>query len=300
MNLYRRYTLLFCSLSLSFVTEVFPQTGSTTVNPAGVKPKKYAKDVDFEVVDTIRQEDKMYQISVWRRIDLQEKFNLPLYGSGDKKDNGIMKHIRDAVVVHGVKAYKSDILYPDTLDSKKEIGVTDFEKLFDFTDYNNSPMSIKNLYFLDLKEDFVFDRHHSRFKFDIKYIALVKPEKVNINALDPNSVGAENIFAYIPYKELMEHFEAKKIQGVWINFKNVAEPKTYPEAFNQRMFRSVVVKFTNEFDKLLLDFSSEKYNRLTQEQKNKYGPAWPKLQAFFDAMAFEYKLVDFENSVWEW
>ena len=295
MNLFLRYTLLLCFISLGVSNEVFSQTGSTSVNASAMKPKTYAKDVDFDVVETIRQEDKMYQISVWRRIDLREKFNLPLYGSGDKKDNGIMRYIYEAVQSGDVRAYSSD-----TLELSKEIKWTEFEKLFKNTSFS-TPLFVKNLYYLDLKEDFVFDRHHSQFKFDVKYIALVKPAEVNYDAVSGSKdSGTEKTFAYIPYKELMDYFEKEKIQGVWINFKNSAEPKSYVEAFEQRMFRSVVTKFTNEFDMSLFDLSSEKYKRFTQEQKDKYGPAWPKLQAFLDAMAFEYKLVDFENSVWEW
>lgn len=288
MNLFLRCTLLFCSISLSLATEAFSQTGSTTVNSTGVKPKKYAKDVDFEVVETIRQEDKMYQISVWRRIDLREKFNLPLYGSGDRKDDGIMKNIYRAVQSDSVKAYPSD-----SLGLSKEIGWAKFDSLFKLTD-DKTPMRTSDLYFLDIKEDFVFDRHHSQFKFDVKYIALVKAAEVNFDPNSNSKLGPEKTFAYIPYKELMDYFEKKKIQGVWINFKNAAEPRSYVEAFEQRMFRSVVTKFTNEFDKSLLDFTEDdkRYKDFTKEQK--------KFQAFLEAMNFEYKLIDFENSVWEW
>jgi hypothetical protein len=112
--------------------------------------------------------------------------------------------------------------------------------------------------------------------------------------------GTEKTFAYIPYKELMDYFEKEKIQGVWINFNNVVESKTYIEAFQQRMFGSVVTKFTNPFDKSLKDLSQEKYDKLTKEERDKLGAGWPKLQAFLDAMAFEYKLLDLENSFWEW
>ena len=295
MNLFLRYTLLLCFISLGVSNEVFSQTGSTSVNASAMKPKTYAKDVDFDVVETIRQEDKMYQISVWRRIDLREKINLPLYGSGDKIDNGIMRYIYEAVKSGDVRAYSSD-----TLELSKEIKWTEFEKLFKNTSFS-TPLFVKNLYYLDLKEDFVFDRHHSQFKFDVKYIALVKPAEVNYDPVNGSKdSGTEKTFAYIPYKELMDYFEKEKIQGVWINFNNVVESKTYIEAFQQRMFGSVVTKFTNPFDKSLKDFSQEKYDKLTKEERDKLGAGWPKLQAFLDAMAFEYKLLDLENSFWEW
>jgi len=265
MNLFLRYTFLLWFVGLGLTNDVFAQTGSTTVNSTGLKPKTYAKDVDFEFKDTIRQEDKMYQVSVWRRIDLREKFNLPLYGSNDKKDNGLMRYIYDAVMSQKVKAYPSD-----SLELSKEIGLTKFDSLFKFTDFK-TPLFVKNLYYLDFKEDFVFDRHHSQFKFDIKYIALVKPAEVNYDPVNgSSSAGLEKTFAYISYKELMEYFEKAKIQGVWLNFKNSAESKSYVEAFEKRVFRSVVTKFTNEFDKSLADLTADRYKDFTNEQKKNY------------------------------
>jgi gliding motility associated protien GldN len=295
MNLFLRYTLLVCFLCLGLTLEVIAQTGSTTVNSTAKKEKKWAKDLEYDFEDTIREEDKMYKISVWRRIDLREKINLPLYGSGVSKADGIMKYIYEAVMSQKVKAYSSD-----SLELSKEIGLPKFDSLFKYTDYK-TPYLIRNLYYLDFKEDFVFDRHHSRFKFDIKYIVLVLPSEVNFDPTSTSSTpGLENRFAYIPYEELMKFFEEKNIKGEWINFNNVVESKTYIEAFQQRMFGSVVTKFTNPFDKSLNDFSVEKFAKLKQEEQNKLGPGWPKLQAFLDAMAFEYKLLDLENSFWEW
>ena len=293
MNLFLKYTLLVCFLCLGLTREVIAQTGSTSVNSTAKKEKKWAKDLEYEFKDTIREEDKMYQISVWRRIDLREKINLPLYGSGV---DGIMKYIYEAVMSQKVKAYASDSLER----SKKELRITKFDSLFKYTD-KNSQYRISDLYYLDLKEDFVFDRHHSRFKYDTKYIVLVLPGEKNIDASDNNAPpGLDNPFAYIPYKELMEFFEEKGFKGEWINYNNVVESKTYIEAFQQRMFGSVVTKFTNPFDQSLKGFSQEKYDKLTKEEQNKLGPGWPKLPAFLDAMAFEYKLLDLENSFWEW
>ena len=295
MNLFLRYTFLLWFVGLGLTNEVFAQTGSTTVNPTALKPKTYAKDVDFDFKETIRHEDKMYQISVWRRIDLQEQYNLPLDGAGDKKDNGIMRYIYEAVTSGNVKAYSSD-----TLEISKEIGVVKFDSLFKETDFK-TPLFVKNLYYLDFKEDFVFDRHRSQIKFDIKYFALVKPAEVNYDPVNgQSSAGLEKTFAYIPYKELMEYFEREKIVGKWINFDNSSESKSYAEVFEKRMFRSVISKVTNEDDMTLADLTSRRFGKFSQAEKDKYGADWPKLQAFLDAMAYEYKLLDFENSLWEW
>ncbi len=70
---------------------------ATSVNPSSLGVRQYAMDTVYSA-KRIREDDKMYQISVWRRVDLREKYNLSLYGSGDNKANGIVSHIYKAVV----------------------------------------------------------------------------------------------------------------------------------------------------------------------------------------------------------
>ncbi|MCU0401881.1 MAG: gliding motility protein GldN, partial [Algoriphagus sp.] len=70
---------------------------ATSVNPSGFGDRQFSMDTIYSA-KRIRDDDKMYQISVWRRIDLREKYNLSLYGSGDNKANGIVNNIYKAVV----------------------------------------------------------------------------------------------------------------------------------------------------------------------------------------------------------
>jgi len=71
---------------------------ATSVNPSTTGVRQYAMDTVYSVKN-IREDDKMYQISVWRRIDLREKYNLPLYGSGDTKENGLLNNIYKAIEI---------------------------------------------------------------------------------------------------------------------------------------------------------------------------------------------------------
>ncbi len=250
---------------------------ATSVNPSGLGIRRDAMDTIYSV-KRIREEDKMYQISVWRRIDLREKYNVPLYGSGDAKENGIINHIYKGVKQNSLEVFADE-------NFTKPMSIAQFDSTFWKTDFQDS-IFVKQLYFLDFKEDFVFDRQHSQFKFDIKFIQLVMPAETNA---DPNSgVGFQKTIGFIRYKDFINYF-AKHPDARWLNFQNISKSLTYSEAFESRLFRSVVTRYTNQEEALIIDL----VNKNTPADRRK-------MQAYLDALAFEYQLLEFENSVWEW
>ena len=276
MNLFLKYTLLTGFLGLGLAQGGFAQV-ATSVNPSSIGTRQYAMDTVFSA-KRIREDDKMYQVSVWRRIDLREKYNVPLYGSGDAKENGIINHIYKAVQQNALEVFADE-------NFTKPMSIAQFDSTFWKTDFQDS-IFVKQLYFLDFKEDFVFDRQHSQFKFDIKFIQLVMPAETNA---DPNTgVGFQKTIGFIRYKDFMNHF-AKHPDARWLNFQNISKSLTYNEAFESRLFRSVVTRYTNQDEALVIDL----VDKNTPADRRK-------MQAYLDALAFEYKLLEFENSVWEW
>jgi len=240
MKLFLRYTLFACLVVLGFVGEAAAQV-ATSVNPSGLVTRQYAMDTVYSA-KRIREDDKMYQISVWRRIDLREKYNIPLYGSGDNKENGIINHIYKAVKQNALEIFADE-------NFTQPLSIAQFDSSFWKTDFQDS-IFVKQLFFLDFKEDFVFDRQHSQFKFDIKYIQLVMPAETNA---DPNSgVGFQKTVGFIRYKDFVTHF-AKHPDARWINFQNISKSITYNEAFESRLFRSVVTRYTNDSEALVID-----------------------------------------------
>ncbi|MCM0059805.1 MAG: gliding motility protein GldN [Algoriphagus sp.] len=276
MNLFLRYTLLICLVGLVLVQGGFAQV-ATSVNPSTLGARQYAMDTVYSI-KRIREDDKMYQVSVWRRIDLREKYNVPLYGSGDAKENGIINHIYKAVQQNALEVFADE-------NFTQPMSIAQFDSTFWKTDFQDS-IFVKQLYFLDFKEDFVFDRQHSQFKFDIKFIQLVMPAETNA---DPNTgVGFQKTIGFIRYKDFINHF-AKHADARWINFQNISKSLTYNEAFESRLFRSVVTRYTNQDEALVIDL----VDKNTPADRRK-------MQAYLDALAFEYQLLEFENSVWEW
>jgi len=274
--------------------------GQAVTGPPGnsLKPSNNTNRSQSDSINSalrIRDEHKMYQVSVWRRIDLRERYNLPFAGSGVAKLDGIVNNIYKAAASLDsiLKPYKDENL---TIP----LGVEEFKKAFWETSEQvsgNDTTMLKiigpaDIYFIDFKEDFVFDRQHSQIKFDIKYISLVMDKEVNMPKAFNDSTGAvlsEKVVAYFRYDDFINFFK-KHPTARWINFENISESKTYPQAFARRDFRSVITKFTNEKDFTILSLVDKK---ITDSEKRKF-------QAYLDALAFEYKLLDFENSLWEW
>jgi len=244
---------------------------ATSVNPSGFGDRQFAMDTVFSN-KRIREDDKMYQISVWRRIDLREKYNLSLYGSGDNKANGIVNHIYKAVVDDNALEVFADQNFT------KPLSIAEFQENF-WLSANGDSIFVKQLYYIDFKEDFVFDRHHSDLVFDIKFIELVMPSVTNANA-------GQKTIAYIRYKDFVNYFKNHP-EARWLNFQNISKSLTYDQAFESRLFRSVVRRFTNPDEALIADM-------VRADNAN------PEMQAYLNGLAFEYKLLEFENALWEW
>jgi gliding motility associated protien GldN len=274
MNSFLRYT--FLALFVVFGQRTVAQV-ATSVNPSGLGVRQYTMDTVYSA-KRIREDDKMYQISVWRRIDLREKYNMPLFGSGRSKENGIINHLYKGVKENALEVFGDE-------NFTKPLSIADFESAFWLTD-NGDSVFVNQLFFLDFKEDFVFDRQHSQFKFDIKHIQLLMPAETNA---DPNTnVGVQKTIGFIRYKDFVNYFKTHP-DARWINFQNISKSLTYDEAFESRLFRSVVTRYTNDSEALVIDL----VNKNTPDSRKK-------MQAYLDALAFEYKLLEFENSVWEW
>ncbi|MFC4872299.1 gliding motility protein GldN [Negadavirga shengliensis] len=268
-------SILSACLLIAFVglggAELCAQDAASSQRPALNGDNEFDIDTVYSVLP-IREDDKMYQIGVWRRIDLREKFNLPLYGTGGLKADGIINNIYNAVVNENAFEIFADEEFTQPLS------ISEFQSNF-WIAANGDSVFVKDLYFLDFKEDFLFDKHRSEIKFDVKYIELVMPSETNAGA------GQQTI-AFIRYKDFYNHFKDHP-DAKWLNFQNSSKNMSYSQAFDLRLFRSVVRKYTNPDNALIADM-------VDPDSPN------PQLQAFLNSLEFEYGLLEWENTLWEW
>src|SRR5690606_17995880 len=147
--------IAFISLVLCSITaiETSAQDAGTTQAPASRGDREYNVDTVFSA-RPVREEDKMFKISVWRRIDLREKYNLPFYGSGDIKDDGIVGNIYKAVVEENALEIFADEEFTQPMS------ISEFQSNF-WLAANGDSIFWRNLYYLDFMEEFAFDKHQS-------------------------------------------------------------------------------------------------------------------------------------------
>ncbi|UXP33759.1 gliding motility protein GldN [Reichenbachiella agarivorans] len=250
----------------------------------------------------VHESYKMFKKTVWRRIDLEEKQNLPFFSR-----NGELS----TIIINAVKA---GLLFPYTNDSvntrmsketflenlkleeegggltEEEIAMgfgadsdDDFfgggfeeggekqeEEILDVNEFSPRDFSIA-----ELKEEMYFDRMRSRMYFDMIAITIFLPA-------DRNPAMFEKPLASFKYKDLTALFRSMPEEAIWYNAYNTAEHKNMADAFDLRLFSSNLTKLSNPKDERLVDI----YNKTRRD-------------GIIASQQIEYDLVDFENELWE-
>ena len=89
----KKITVLTCLLALAATSAVVAQEKSDNgINPLSLRP--------------VHESNVMYKLTLWRRLDLNEKANQPLFASGSE----ITKHLIDGVKAGVLEPYDNDSL----------------------------------------------------------------------------------------------------------------------------------------------------------------------------------------------
>ncbi|GAB3202830.1 gliding motility associated protein GldN [Pontibacter aydingkolensis] len=249
----------------------------------------------------IPEHDVLFKKTVWRKIDLREKQNRPLFS----ENREITKIIINAVKSGELVAYKTDsVSTPITREefmaniTPKETGeqLTDEEIAAGFGKQKQeddpwgaalgkdaaadaAPVSNeyfpKQLYLLELKENVVFDKKRSRMYHDIQTISLKVP-----STLHP--LGIEMPVASFKMSDLVRVFRNNPDVAIWYNAQNDAQHKNLADAFDLWLFSSYITKISNPNDRGLSDI---------------YGGGKKGLLAAQDAAE---ALIEYEYSLWSY
>lgn len=249
----------------------------------------------------IHEENVMYKTTLWRRIDLKEKQNQPLFSKGSE----ITRHLIDAVKAGLIEAYDNDSLTTKlTLDQFMERlmlkgeggGLSADEAAAGFSTGGDDgwggdsggakpagaavdpgagvEIFPTQLTTLELKEDWIFDKQRSRQYFDILTMKLIIPA-------DQTTLGFDRPICTFKYKELERYFRSNP-KCIWYNAANVAQHKNLADAFELRLFHGKIIKKSNALDNFLDDiYKSPREGLLKSEQ-------------------LEHELMEFEHNLWEY
>lgn len=266
--------------------------------PAVEKPKSSNDGITVDgynkySVRPIHESDIMYKRSVVRTLDLREPQNRPLFSTNRQ----ITKLLIEAVRKGDITPYNND-----SLDLGRKLSIQEFnermrmpsdaavlteeEKQIALANGDSSVLAgggdadylPQNLYQMNLKEDFVFDKQRSRQYFDIQSLTMAVPAD-----LPSNKKAIETVVASFMYKELVEKLFKDNPNAIWFNRQNDREHKNLADAFELRLFSSYIVKVSNPEDNYLVDiYGGDQYKGILASQ-------W----AAFSLMEYEHNLWEF-------
>lgn len=251
----------------------------------------------------IPEHDILFKKVVWRKIDLREKQNTPMFS----ENREITRLLIEAVKSGELVAYKTDSVnvpltkeeFLANMTAKDQGGaaLTEEEIAAGFGQQQETdndawgaalgstatetaaPSSNeyfpKQLYLLELKENVVFDKKRSRMYHDIQTISLKVPATLN-------PLGFEQTVGTFRMNDLAKLFRNNPDAAIWFNAQNDAQHKNLADAFDLWLFSSYITKISNPNDRGLADI---------------YGAGRKGLLAAQDAME---ALIEYEYSLWSY
>jgi gliding motility associated protien GldN len=295
--------LLASFLILSGICHVWAQAEK---NPNPSDPKKQplfipdSRGYNPNSVRPIHESDIMFKRTVWRVLDLNEKQNRPFMAANSE----ISRIIFDGVKSGKLIPYTSDSLTQKlaiaeflkrladpniqpidvaqrTIEIQNDAFLTPAEKqkaIADIKKQGSQVVEVRSSNFsqLELKEDIIFDKQRSRMYYDVQSITIYLPGTNNQGV----GGGVDLKVASFKFKDLVKFFRNNP-NAIWFNELNNREHKNLADAFDLRLFSSIIFKISNPRDQSLDAIYNGRRSGLIAAQQQ------------------EYKLMEFEHNLWE-
>lgn len=287
--------IIILALALSGLTGVFAQ-GGIILNPDNSPRDGYYDKIHYPnrrmvPYSYLRESDVMYTRRIWRKIDLREKINQPMYYP--KVPTNLRKNliyiVREALLgtqtqparVKGYDGYTSD-------DFKIEMTVAEIGAIGSSSDttqvqYPYPPYDYHDTVFVkefnpddvtefNLKEDWYFDKQRSVME---PRILGIQPR---MKVFDPQTQQLQGLvpICWVYFPELRKVLINEEVYNPY----NFGSRITYDDLFMKRMFNSLIYKVDNTYDRRIGDYTKG-------------------IDALLEAENIKDIIFKFEHDVWE-
>jgi gliding motility associated protien GldN len=277
-NVFLIIMFLFFGLSASLKSDAQVLTGVyLDHNSSERKPIPY---------QYLREADVMWSKIIWRRINLTEKMNLPLYYPTDEIE-GRKSLIQ--IIMWGIKNKSLTAFGNDDFSSQLTINEIDekfgasIDTTFEIDAETGESKPIIQKKKADLgeveevliKEMWFFDKQRS--VMEVRVIGIA-PIRVYYRADDLEQTDAKHsILFWVYYPEARNIFANQPVYNPY----NQAESRTFDDIFFKRMFTGFIFKESNVYN-----------NRLIQSYTTG-------LEVMLESENIKEKIFDFEHDLWE-
>jgi len=247
--------LLILLALLPFLSKAQPGVFQPGDYKDGIYDKENSLNRRFIPYTHLREADVTWEKRVWRRIDLREKVNHPLYypiGDPIASRMSLMQMMVKYVLDGRIIAFKDEeflvqIERAEIRSKLVQVGDSTDQDTFlpDGTQVTtrvpgavDSTWIYENLMEIEIKEDWFFDKQKSAL--EVRIIGL------GFNALKKGKeeLGPMNQF-YVYFPACRPYFAKHEV----FNVKNDSERRTFEDIFWKRQFASTVYKESNVYDR---------------------------------------------------
>lgn len=236
----------------------------------------YPSEEDMNTT-SVRSENIMYKKTVWIRVNLKDKINIPLLSNSHQ----ITKQFIEAVKSGMLKPYQSDKLInrmpkAEFIEKITQPAYIDIE----LDCFCENPVRFEyepeDISLLNIKVNMLFDRSKGVWVKDIQAVTMILPAEMDLQT------GLEKPLASFSYKELVSNLFSSNPSAIYFNAENQAQHINLKEAFELSLYDGKVIKYTNAKDRGIFEI----YNDYRGHQ------------VLIKEMQYRYQLLEYESNLW--
>ena len=251
-----------------------------------------AKEREPYVYPSVRENDVVWEQMIWRTIDIREKFNhffyYPTERRGVEGRRNFAYVVWDAVVAGEIPIYEDDEMkipldnaaFVDRFTRADTIilEIVDDDENYEYkTVLVPKEFNSEEMLQIRLKESWYIDKQVTEQNIRILGLSLTK-ELYKEHDGDVDYIGTAELF-WIPIRSPQVRRLMVRNEATWQ--QNIADQPSWDYVFINRMFNSYVTRYSNRFNRSILDYLTG-------------------TEAIWESERIESELLDISQDMWEY